>query len=226
MLKRLLLIGVLCLCLVAFVTNDATARCRVIGGVLRCTEFCSGTLLKGVGNPDVNDVAVCVGLYIEEVEGRCINKGGNSSEPENHIFNPGISISDTTAVTSADLTDDRGSADVELCWEWEDDIEGPVDAWILNNISEICPNDNWSVGPDWRITVLYVYHSAYQRDKDGNLYSSSAVCRRCEGEFDENDPNGTCGFSCVDVADNFCEQAPRSLDVECLNDVQTKYPPP
>ncbi len=39
MLKRILLIGVLCLCLVAFVTNDATARCRVIGGALRCTDF-------------------------------------------------------------------------------------------------------------------------------------------------------------------------------------------
>jgi hypothetical protein len=205
MLKRFLLIGLLCLCLIALVGTDATARCRVIGGVMRCSDLCPVTEGVGAGNVDIKPVAVCVSFAIVDGDGtNCFNQPWNSSEPANDVFNNPF-LAGVAGVTSANLTDERGSflvdfEDYNLCLSWEDDIWPAMAA-------DACPNENWHyvrrvLGSDedpgflenycredpedpnyyWcpgRIELMYSWHSSYQEVK-GELEFTSGACVRCE----------------------------------------------
>jgi hypothetical protein len=115
MFKRLLLISLVCIGLIALVGTEATARCRVVSGKLRCTDVCADTFLKGVGNPEIKPVYVCAVLYIDKVKGQCWNKPYNATKTKGTVFFPLLSLPAGTFVKLVDV-DDKGWAEVEVCW--------------------------------------------------------------------------------------------------------------
>ena len=199
MFKRFMLIGLLCIGLVALLNTEATSRCRIVDGHLKCSDICADTFLKGVGNPSVNTVAVCVGLYVEKVTGRCWNKPGNSGQARGTAFFPELPLIDETQVFPYHLTDERGSATVPLCWDWNLDIYDSILDWIYDHFTEVCPNYNWYFDEgSLKIDTMYVYHSAYEEDRNGNLVVSSQLCRKCYNGGTE------CGFTCSNVSISQC----------------------
>ena len=243
MVKRLLLIGLLCIGLIFLVSAEATAICRTLGGILKCCTFgapncpcppfcrtsginvmgsldsggslCADTFLKGVGNPEQNDVAVCVALYFDEAEGRCLNQPGNSNQAEGTAFSPDLTVTDQTLIEPYMLTDERGSATVgNICWDWETEIYGPILEWINAHLSEVCPNDNWHFQEEsLKINVIYAYHSAYQENRSGDMYSTSALCRKCDLVSD----GAECGYNCNTVSISECQS--RGMAGICLGAV-------
>jgi hypothetical protein len=233
MLKRSLLIGFLCIGLIALLSTESTARCRIVNGKLTCSEVCADTFLQGVGNPESNPVAVCATLYIDKVSGQCKNKPFNATKAQGTVFFPELSVPGSTFVQVADLTDDRGSATSEICWtgaEGWDGIKDLVQSWIdetFNCIDDdydnycpgsgICPNPNWWFDQyNWAIEGVYVFHSSYQYDSKGNLKSTSALCRRCTLGGTE------CGFGCTSV--NMSECQGKDLDDVCYCEVNPGDP--
>jgi len=227
--KTPMLISAIAISLMALVGTDATARCRVVSGKLRCTGPCADTSLRGVGNPVQNPVAVCAVLHIDTVTGQCWNKPENATKAKGTVFSPHVSISGSGLVEACHLTDERGSAEVPICWSWEEIVSG-VQEWIDENIqgcssgvcypyckgTGICPNPNWWFDQcNWTIDVVYVYHSSYQwaDDNQTELKSVSPLCRRCERI--STDPEvGECGFFCREVKLSECTED-RELDVAC-----------
>jgi hypothetical protein len=233
MFKRLLLIGLLSVSLIALIHTESTARCRIVNGKLSCSEVCADTFLQGVGNPVQNPVAVCATLYIDKVSGQCWNKPFNATKAQGTVFFPELSVPGSTFVVAEYLTDDRGSAEVPICWTgaegWEG-IRSLVQAWINETFdcdaddylgycsgSGVCPNPNWWLDQyNWTIEGVYVYHSSYQYDSQGNLKSTSALCRKCTLGGTE------CGFSCSTVNISACEA--RLLDTTCACEVNPDDP--
>jgi hypothetical protein len=217
MFKRSMLIGLLCIGLIAMLNTEAASRCRIVDGKLHCSDVCAYTFLQGVGNPDVNHLAVCAGLYIEKAEGRCWNQPGNSGQARGTAFFPHITVTDQTLLQYYMLTGDRGSAEVKnLCWDWDSDIYDPILDWVYAHFTQVCPNYNWHFDENsLQIKTIYVYHSAYQEDRNENLYSVSELCRKCD--FVSGTGEGGCGFSCSTVSTSQC--AGRGLASECLGAV-------
>jgi hypothetical protein len=166
------------------------------------------------------------------VSGQCWNKPENATKAQGTVFFPDLSIPGNTFVTAEHLTDERGSAEVPICWApgWEG-IEGAVQSWIDSNLVDcgaiyenycsgtgICPNHNWWFDRyNWTIGTVYVYHSSYQYGSDGTtLKSTSALCRKCTLGGDE------CGFSCTTV--NMSECQGRDLDDVCYCEVNSTDP--
>jgi hypothetical protein len=199
-----------------FVTTSWGA-CRIYAGKLCCSEVCAETFLKGVGNVDVNSVAVCVSLSFD-VEGSCLNPADNSSNAQGEPFYRTFSICGEDLLSYEDLTGERGEAIVPVCWEL---------SLIEQRIKTgFCPNPNWTL-IDWGILGVYVYHAAYKEDKKGNLYVSSALCRKCTikpgSTFGELNDNHDCGVVCEDLANlDMCKE--RSLDVLCWDVVSPLFP--
>ena len=199
MFKRLLIMGVLSVSLIALVGTEEAAGCFVWRGRLYCSDLHADTYLKGVGNPSVNTVAVCVGLYIEKVEGRCWNKPGNSGQAQGTSFFPEIPLIDETLVHAEHLTDERGGAEVVLSWDWNLEIYKSILDWVDDHFTEVCPNYNWYFDEtSMQIRTMYVYHSAYEEDKKGDLVVSSQLCRKCSLGGPE------CGFTCSNVSTSQC----------------------
>jgi len=199
MFKRLLIISLLSVSLIALVGTEEAAGCFVWKGRLYCSDLCADTFLKGVGNPSVNTVAVCVGLFIEKVEGRCWNQPGNSGQARGTSFFPEIPLVDETLVFAYHLNEDRGTAEVPICWDWNSEIYGSILDWVYDHFTEVCPNYNWYFDEgSLQIKTLYVYHSAYEEDKSGNLVVSSQLCRKCTYGGTE------CGFTCSNVSTSQC----------------------
>jgi len=193
-----------------------TTITNVMGSFDTDGQLCADTFLKGVGNPDVNDVAVCVALYIDQAEGQCLNPADNSSHAQGTAFFPHLTVTGESLVCPYMLTDERGSATVtNICWYWDTEIYGPILEWINAHLSEVCPNDNWTFDEaSLKINVIYAYHSAYQENKSGIMYSTSALCRKCELVSNGDE----CGFDCSNVSVSECQG--RGMAEVCLTNVQ------
>ena len=212
MFKKLLIIGLLSISLMALLVTEEAAGCVIKRGKLYCSDLCAETLLRGVGNPSQNATAVCVALYVEKVDGRCWNQPGNAGKAQGTSFFPELIVTDSTLVFTYHLSDERGSAEVPICWDWNAEIYGPILDWIYENFTEVCPNYNWYFDEgSLQIKTMYVYHSAYEEDKNGNLVPSSALCRYCTGGGTE------CGFSCSTVNTSQCTS--RGLGSACSAEV-------
>jgi hypothetical protein len=228
MFKRILLIGLLCIGLIALLNTEATSRCRIVNGKLSCSDVCADTFLQGVGNPATNPVAICAALYIDKVSGQCLNQPYNAKKAQGTVFFPDLSVPGSTFVT-VEQVDERGWAEVPVCWTgaegWEG-IEGLVQAWIDDTFNcaddpypgycsgyGVCPNPNWWLDQyHWTIGSVYVYHSSYQYDAGGNLKSTSELCRKCTLGGTE------CGFGCATV--NIGECKLRGLNLDCVRNLR------
>jgi hypothetical protein len=199
MLKRLLLIGMLCLCLIALVGTDASARCRVVGGVLKCGSVCADALLKGVGTPDILDSWVCVSLGPTLVDLYCLNKGGNSSTGEGNPFFPvDTNIAGGDSIQVSDLTDEnRGTVLKEICFEDSLIFEQLSEDPNFPDAEEYCQNNNWGFDPN-RILIreTWVYYATYAadgKDDDDCPDRTSELCYYCTYA----PINGECNYNCV-----------------------------
>ena len=65
MYKRVLLITAMCIGVWAMLGAEAVARCRVIGGVLKCSSICADEFVRA-GTKDYT--AGCIAIQIEEME--------------------------------------------------------------------------------------------------------------------------------------------------------------
>ena len=233
MLKRLFASSVFSLCLVGLMATNSAAICRLVTGKMVCSDICLQYFLTGVGNVDVNTVAVCGGIYIDKVTGQCLNQPYNATNAQGTVFYPALALTQSGFVTAQNLTGERGQAEVELCLGAGFDeaiLEWLFKQSFCSNLSyttgycdfqpengycsgaTLCPNKNWWFDPcSVKIDVIYVYYSAWQVDKrTGRLAVSSQICRRCEPSVD---PNAPCGFDCSDVSSSECQT--RGLNQTC-----------
>jgi hypothetical protein len=219
MYKRTILIIALCVgvwgTLEFRFTANSSAACKIYLGKLCCTDVCAETFLKGVGNSDVNNVAVCVNLLFE-IEAYCKNPAWQAEPAQGDPFYTEISIGGTDLLREGDLTGERGQAVIDdMCWSLEQ-----IEEHIENSI--VCKEPNWNLD-DWSIIAVYVYHASYQQDKKGNLKSTSELCRRCEIKPDAEFGTSTggtddCGVECVDLTSaDVCKES--KLDTLCLDAV-------
>jgi hypothetical protein len=240
MFKRLLLIGFLCIGLIALTSIESTARCRLVNGKMVCSDVCADTFLQGVGNPDVKPVYVCAVLYIDEVLGQCWNKPYNATKAKGTSFFPHLALPAGTFVKLVDV-DDKGWAEVKVCWtNICEGVQEPCSGWpeILDKVQEeidkitgcssneepyicdgeyqYCPGAGICVNPNWwfdqcKWTIEVVYVYYVAYQYDENMNLQN-VSPLCSRC--ERDPQGEeCGFSCSNVNVSACEG--RGLDVQC-----------
>ena len=190
MFKRLLSIGLLCIGLIALVSTEAVARCRVVGGILKCSSVCPLTLLSGVGNPEINPVAVCVGINVRKASVFCRNKGDNSETAQGKPFNLNAVITSADFVEIWDLTNQRGDAEVEWCWE-DRVLYEKLKRYIPppDSPNYPCQNRNWEVLPGLIIVQeAYAYYQAYvedAKDPDSCMDLADSKCRYCNYGSDQ-----------------------------------------
>ncbi len=228
MLKKLLLVGVAGLMMWTMLGEQAQARCRIVAGALRCSDPEAVTFLKGVGNPDVNSLAVCVSMAFT-CEGQCLNPADNSASAQGIPFTPQITVCGDNVLQYYMLSDERGSAEVgDIVFSLEE-INAKIQAWINEHFSDVCPNNNWTF--DWGIKGAHVYYATYQQTNKGLVYSSSELCRRCDVvttfgascDGSEDPDCADCGIECSDL-DTADECTALGLDVQCLDEVVDNFP--
>ena len=227
MIKRLLFVGVLCLCLTALVATDATARCRVIGGVLRCGSFCADQFMKAV-KPDTT--AACISLLIEDADAYCMNPGGHCPEPPDGTavpFKPNLALSGTGVVTSGYITG-QGQALFEAeCWELIDEFQDYFDQYPP------CKDNGWEVCNVVAKKVLG-YFSGWNWDKKNEEWVFAS--EQCTRFIAVPNPESECGYDYIpatdpdDIADiGECKDAhPSGEDLSqlCGTDINTLPAPP
>ncbi len=197
MFKRLLFIGLLSVSLIALVSTEAPAACRLYRGYLFCGSVCADTFLRGVGASDINTTEVCVSLGLQEVILFCMNNGGNSEEAEGKPFFPNVIITAGELVTPADIIDvHKGTGVKDICFK-DSEIFAAIPPGNLPNPLDYCPNRNWSFDTNRvRVEKTYVYYSTYAPDKLGILSLTSELCQLCT--FDET--AAECSYNCSQVS--------------------------
>lgn len=201
MLRRIMLLAVLCVSLCVLLEVEAMARCRVLGGSLLCSDPCAYTYLAGMGNVDKTPTSVCVALYPDQGEAGCWNKPGNSSVGQGIPFTPATidAVVSETPVFWYDVTK-NGTASVPICFEW-DQLNAPLELYAQtfpDLVGLDCPNDNWYI--DAHVTHFFAVHIVkYTTDtKSGSIDTYLPLCRDCTFMSADTEV-GECGFNCLDV---------------------------
>jgi hypothetical protein len=252
MFKRLLLIGLLCVGLIALVNSEAGARCRIVSGKLVCTEVCALTSLEGVGNPEIKPVAVCVGLHIGKVSGRCWNSPYNAKKTQGTVFFPDISLTGSTFVTAYDLTGERGEATTEICWasDWEG-IKALVQPWINSTYCSnpddppvcvpkdceydpynpnackcYCPGDEVCPNPNWWLDQFdWTIQEVYVYHSSYQYAQDGMTLTSTDKLCKKCTLGGTeCGFTCTTVNVGACQGLISECE-SCIEDPGCYYTP-
>ena len=230
MLKRLVLIGVLCLSLTALVATDGAARCRVIGGVLKCGSLCADQFMKAV-KPDTT--AACISLLIEDADAYCENPGGHCPQPPDGTavpFKPNITLTSDGVVTSDYLTGQGQANFTDNCWDLLDAFK---DYFVNNNP---CKDSGWEVCNVVAKKVLG-YFSGWNWNKnlgdDGDWEFASEQCIRF---IAVPNPESPCGYDYIPATDpdeiaeiSECKSHPASdvdLSALCADDISDLIYPP
>ena len=211
MYRKSIIVLALCLGMWATIGGESMAGCKLSStGKLVCgSPMCADDLfLKGIGNPSINAVAVCMSVSAD-CSGECLNPADNSAQAQGVAFSPKIAFCSSDLVKTADLTSERGTAVIDdLCILNEEnpgeDIQvyliTAVEAWVQDNIGAVCPNKKWTYVPgSTKFLKLYAYYSTYELTRQGVPYASNELCSECEvktgGIIDEYvDCNCTCNL--------------------------------
>jgi hypothetical protein len=197
MIKRLLLIGALCIGLTGLVLPGANAgifsSCRIQDGTLSCHSIEAETIYVGISDPSL--AQACVSLYIGSAEVFCKNQPGNADPANGKVFFPHVSLGKTSQVQ---LLSKRGKSYSDIIWENSelyDDLVGSAPA------SQFCPNDNWYLVEDQIIVLeLDVYYQGWVL-QDSAWVQADALCQHCTWAPDENG----CHYNCKAQADSICD---------------------
>jgi hypothetical protein len=243
MLRRIMLILVLCLGVSHMIEAKSEAACKMssTGKYICSSPLCTDVLLKGIGNPDKNAIAVCVSLSFD-CEGWCWNPAGQAVQADGDAFKPQIELCASDLVEAGDLTGERGTAylndlcfpvicncdlcgtddndcleECNKCSEGEMGIIDAIIAWVDANTSKICPNDLWEFDPkSLEVVRMYSYYSTYELTKNKlALYASNELCGQCEAIPQAKfGADGDCGLDCWLLGDSeICKE--RSLNQVC-----------
>jgi hypothetical protein len=185
MCKRLWMICVVGFFLVGLLAPNVNAICRIPGKCLMtCSQLCMDMFIKGAGNPDVNALKVCGGIYIDTVSGQCWNNPYNSNSAQGTVFHPGINVTTSAQVTSLDLAtlDIHGWADLSgmLCFEGggTEALNAAIFNWL--NDQDYCANlTNPPSGSTCRETTI----DAAFCDNQSSLAKDCQYCQNSKGKW-------------------------------------------
>jgi len=172
-------------------SNAAIGSTRISRGSINCISIVSG-LGKVI---DDSDAYGCQ-LDLLRIAVRCINSGGQSSRPENHVFNRDVPVAALSFGTSF-FVDARGRAEATATVT-DNQIEE-----ALTGVEIECQNSNWTA--DLTTAVVNLFDATvYQFDC--SKYEGDATALDLDGLIDACSTKDTLFLNCSgtpDIGDDY-----------------------
>jgi hypothetical protein len=229
MYRKAIVILVLCFSAWIIMEGISAAACtKTSSGWVCKSPMCADSSWVGVGNPEVNELVICVSLAFE-CTGNCVNKKGNAATAEGVPFEPQIEEAAVAMIEAFMLDSERGRAFLEgtHCFD-SDDLLYDIGEWVDEHFLEFCPNKNWTF--IWELNRIWTYYSAIRKVKEldeNGEWTGSFIwviegdgCSLCE--VGALGASGDCGLSCNDLSESgACRD--RGLGGQCLEKVAGEF---